>query len=99
MPQFGNFNGFLCNMIASRVHIFFQKVDVGGREFFSIPMADISIKGKPLPKRVALDRNLITRANVREIHYGGNFFAVKTTSAFIVYSASGKRLDIIELTK
>jgi hypothetical protein len=36
---------------------------------------------------------------VREIHYGGNFFAVKTTSAFIVYSANGKRLDIIELTK
>ena len=67
-------------MIASRVHIFFQKVYVGGKEFFSIPVADISIK-------------------VREIHYGGNFFAVKTTSAFIVYSASGKRLDIIELTK
>lgn len=86
-------------MIASRVHIFFQKVYVGGREFFSIPVADISIKGKTLPKRVALDRNLITQANVREIHYGSNFFAVKTTSAFIVYSASGKRLDIIELTK
>ena len=86
-------------MIASRVHIFFQKVFVGGKEFFSITVADIIIKGKPLPRRVALDRNLITQANVREIHYGGNFFAVKTTSAFIVYSASGKRLDIIELTK
>ena len=86
-------------MIASSVHIFFQKVYVGGMEFFSIPIADISIKGKPLPRRVALDRNLITQANMREIHYGGNYFAVKTTSAFIVYSASGKRLDIIELTK
>ena len=86
-------------MIASRVHIFFQKVFVGGKEFFSITVADISIKGKPLPRRVALDRNLITQANVREIHYGGHFFAVKTTSAFIVYSASGKRLDIIELNK
>ena len=84
-------------MIASRVHIFFQKVYVGGREFFSIPMAGISIKGKTLPKRVALDRNLITQANVCEIHYGGNFFAVKTTSAFVIYSVSGKKLDIVPL--
>jgi len=86
-------------MIASRVHIFFQKIYVGGKEFFSIPMADISIKGKPLPHRVTLDRQLITQANVREIRIGGNFFAVKTTSAFVIYSASGKKLDIIELTK
>lgn len=84
-------------MIASRVHIFFQKVYVSGREFFSIPMADISIKGKTLPKRVALDRNLITQANVREIRIGGNFFAVKTTSAFVIYSVSGKKLDIVPL--
>ncbi|MBO4279537.1 MAG: hypothetical protein J5891_06985 [Spirochaetales bacterium] len=79
------------------VHLFFQSIYVGNQLFFSVPVADIAVKGKTLPRRVPLDRQLITRGNVREIHIGGNFFAVKTTSAFVVYSASGKRLDIIEL--
>ena len=86
-------------MQIEHVYIFFQKLYVGNQEFVSIPVADITVKGKPLPRRVTLDRQLITQANVREIRIGGNFFAVKTTSAYVIYSASGKRLDIIELTK
>ena len=87
-------------MQIEHVIIFFQKLYVGNQEeFVSIPVADITVKGKPLPRRVTLDRQLITQANVREIRIGGNFFAVKTTSAFVIYSASGKKLDIIELTK
>jgi hypothetical protein len=81
------------------VHLFFQSIYVGNQKFFSIPVADIAVKGKSLPRRVSLDRDLITRKNIREIRIGGNFFAVKTTSAFVIYSASGKKLDIIELTK
>lgn len=79
------------------VHLFFQSIYVGNQLFFSVPVADIAVKGKSLPRRVSLDRQLITRGNVREIHIGGSFFAVKTTSAFVVYSASGKRLDVLPL--
>jgi hypothetical protein len=81
------------------VNLFFQSIYIGNQLFFSTPVADIAVKGKNLPRRVPLDRDLITRKNVREIRIGGNFFAVKTTSAFVIYSASGEKLDIIELTK
>ncbi len=84
-------------MQIEHVHIFFQKIYVAGKEFVSMPVADISIKGKALPRRVSLERTLITQDNVREIRIGGNFFAVKTTTAFVIYSASGKKLDIIDL--
>lgn len=84
-------------MQIEHVNLFFQKIYVARNEFVSMPVADISIKGKSLPRRVSLDRTLITQGNVREIRIGGNFFAVKTTTAFVIYSASGKRLDIIEL--
>lgn len=84
-------------MQIEHVNIFFQKIYVGKQEFVSIPVADINIKGKALPRRVSLDRTLITQDNVREIRIGGNFFAVKTTTAFVIYSASGKKLDIIDL--
>ena len=79
------------------VHLFFQSIYVGNQKFFSIPVADIAVKGSNVPRRVPLDRDLITRKNVREIRIGGNFFAVKTTSAFVIYSVTGKRLDIIDL--
>ena len=84
-------------MQIEHVHIFFRKLYVGGQEFVSIPVAEITIKGKPLHRTVTLDQNLITQANVREIHIGGNYFAVKTTAAFVVYSAAGKRLDVIPI--
>ena len=84
-------------MKIEHVNIFFQKIYVGKQEFVSIPVADINIKGKELPRRVSLDRTLITQDNVREIRIGENFFAVKTTTAFVIYSASGKKLDIIDL--
>jgi hypothetical protein len=79
------------------VRLFFQSIYVGNQLFFSVPVADIAVEGKPLPRRVTLDRQLITRRNVREIHIGGNFFAVKTTKAYVVYSAAGKRLDVLDI--
>lgn len=84
-------------MQIEHVKLFFQKVYVGEKEFFSVPVADIWYKGKSLPRRVTLDQQLITQSNAREIRIGGTFFAVKTTTAFVVYSATGKRLDIIDL--
>ena len=79
------------------VRLFFQSIYVGNQLFFSVPVADIAVKGKSLPRRVSLDRQLITRGNVREIRIGGNFFAIKTTTAYVVYSAVGKRLDVLDI--
>lgn len=76
-------------MAIEKVNISFRKALAGDECLATVPKAWIRIRGQ-VPKALFLDSDSITQENLRGVVVCNDFFAVMTSSEYIIYSEDGE---------